>query len=83
MTMLADTFFMAWMLMTLLTTGAIGAVALWAFRAGQFSRQDHARHLPLQAGIPSDDEPDEEPAGAARSGADGGAGDGRKDAGHA
>lgn len=53
-------FLFMWIGFLLLMTGSIAAFFLWAIRAGQFSHQDRARYLPLQSGIPSGCEPDEE-----------------------
>jgi len=56
-TALADAFFTAWLAMALLSGAAIAAVAIWAWRARQFSRPKRAARLPLQAGIPDDEPP--------------------------
>ena len=49
-----STFLFMWIGFTLLMTGGIGLLFLWAIRAGQFSDQDRARYLALQCGIPND-----------------------------
>lgn len=45
-------FLFIWIGFLLLMTGGIAAFFLWAIRAGQFSRQDRARYLALNSGIP-------------------------------
>ncbi len=45
-----------WIVFAVLSVLGIAAALLWAVRSGQFSRQDDARRLPLESGIP-DDEP--------------------------
>jgi len=51
------TFLCMWLGFLVLMIGCIGAFFLWAVRGGQFSRQDRARYLPLQSGIPAGGEP--------------------------
>ena len=51
-TMEGQTFLFVWIGFLLLTSGGIALFFLWAIRARQFSHQDRARYLALQAGIP-------------------------------
>ena len=61
-------FLFMWVGFLLLMSSGIAAFFLWAIRAGQFSRQDRARYLPLQSGIPGPDaDPDERPGELGRS----------------
>lgn len=43
-----------WLGVLLINVSVIGAVVWWAVRKGQFSDQDHARYLALEASIPKD-----------------------------
>ena len=54
MTTLADhhALLILWLAFTLAATLGVVAVLVWAVRARQFTRQDHARHLALLSGIP-------------------------------
>jgi nitrogen fixation-related uncharacterized protein len=47
-----QTFVFMWIGFLLLMSSGIALFFLWAIRAGQFSRQDRARFLALQAAIP-------------------------------
>lgn len=56
-----QTFLFIWIGFLLLMCGGIALFFLWAIRARQFSHQDRARYLALQAGIPPlTEEPDAE-----------------------
>jgi hypothetical protein len=44
-----------WVIFTVVSLVGAIAVLVWAVRARQFSRQDRARWLPLESGIPRDD----------------------------
>jgi cbb3-type cytochrome oxidase maturation protein len=57
--MQSTTFLFMWIGFLVLMIGCIAAFFLWAIRNGQFARQDRARYLPLQSGIPAADVPDE------------------------
>ena len=46
------TFLYMWLGFLMLMIGCVAVFFLWAIRRGQFSRQDRARYLPLQSGIP-------------------------------
>ena len=52
-----QTFLFMWLGFMLLMICCIAGFFLWAIRAGQFSGQDRARYLPLESGIPPEDEP--------------------------
>ncbi len=43
-----------WLGVLLINVSVIGAVLWWAVRKRQFSDQDHARYLALEAGIPKE-----------------------------
>ena len=43
-----------WVTITVLAVSGMGAALIWAIRSHQFQQQDHARHLALESGIPSD-----------------------------
>jgi nitrogen fixation-related uncharacterized protein len=43
-----------WVAFALMGVAALGAVLVWAARAGQFSNQDRARRLPLESRTPDD-----------------------------
>ena len=58
--MQGTTFLFMWLGFLTLMIGCVAAFFLWAIRGGQFSRQDRARYLPLQSGIPPAGELDEE-----------------------
>ena len=54
------TFLFMWLGFLALMIGCVAAFFLWAVRCGQFSRQDRARYLALQSGIPGAGRPDGE-----------------------
>ena len=56
--MAGTTFLCMWLGFLLLMVCCVAAFFLWAVRGGQFSRQDRARYLPLQSGIPPVGAPD-------------------------
>ena len=43
-----------WIIFTAVSVAGLIAVLVWAVRTRQFSNQDHARHLPLESGVPED-----------------------------
>lgn len=45
-------FLFLWIGFLLLMSTALGALFVWAIRAGQFSNQERARYLALEAAIP-------------------------------
>ena len=45
-----------WILFTAIGLAAMIAALVWAVRSRQFSDQERARHLPLESGIPPDEE---------------------------
>jgi nitrogen fixation-related uncharacterized protein len=47
------TFLYMWLGFLLLMICSVASFFLWAIRKGQFSRQDRARYLALQSGIPA------------------------------
>jgi len=49
-------FLIIWVTFSVLALVAIIAVLVWAVRSRQFSNQDHARYLPLEAAWPDDKE---------------------------
>ena len=53
-----STFLFMWIGFLTLMIGCVGGFFLWAVRGGQFARQDRARYLPLQSGIPGGPAPD-------------------------
>lgn len=48
-----------WIVMTIFGVGGMIAALIWAIRTRQFSQQDRARHLPLESGIPPEQEDDD------------------------
>uniref|UniRef100_C6E803 Cbb3-type cytochrome oxidase assembly protein CcoS n=1 Tax=Geobacter sp. (strain M21) TaxID=443144 RepID=C6E803_GEOSM len=50
-------FLFLWIGFLLLMSTALGAVFIWAIRTGQFSNQQRARYLALQAAIPDVEPP--------------------------
>ena len=46
----------SWIVTTVIGTAAAIAAFIWGLRRGQFGDQQRARRLPLDSGIPSDDE---------------------------
>ena len=57
--MLGTTFLFMWLGFLMLMISCIAVFLLWGVRSGQFCRQDRARYLALQSGIPAGG-PDEE-----------------------
>lgn len=55
----ADAIVFIWIGFALLSGAGISLVILWGVRTRQFSDQDHARLLPLESRIPTDDRKDE------------------------
>jgi nitrogen fixation-related uncharacterized protein len=51
--MQGTTFLYMWLGFLVLMIVCISAFFLWAVRGGQFARQDRARYLALQSGIPA------------------------------
>jgi cbb3-type cytochrome oxidase maturation protein len=51
-----QTFLFMWIGFLLLMSCGVAAFFLWGIRAGQFSDQDRARYLPLNSGIPPEEE---------------------------
>jgi hypothetical protein len=47
-----------WITVTIVILLGLTAILVWAVRTRQFSNQDHARYLPLESGIPEEDEPE-------------------------
>ncbi len=45
-----------WIGFTLIAVSGIAVVIGWAFKSGQFSNQDRARHLPLESYIPENED---------------------------
>ncbi len=45
-----------WVAFSLVALAGIIAVIVWAVRSGQFANQDHARYLPLESGIPAEED---------------------------
>ncbi|GAW68207.1 hypothetical protein GPEL0_01f4442 [Geoanaerobacter pelophilus] len=45
-----------WIGFLLLMSTALGAVFVWAIRSGQFSNQQRARYLALEAAIPDEEQ---------------------------
>jgi nitrogen fixation-related uncharacterized protein len=43
-----------WVTITVLAVSGMVAALIWAIRSHQFQQQDHARHLALESGIPSE-----------------------------
>jgi nitrogen fixation-related uncharacterized protein len=43
-----------WVTITVLAVSGMAAALVWAVRSHQFQQQDHARHLALESGIPSE-----------------------------
>ena len=58
--MQGTTFLFMWLGFLALMIACVAAFFLWAIRKGQFSKQDRARYLPLQSGIPAAGGADEE-----------------------
>ena len=56
--MAGTTFLFMWLGFLLLMVSGVAVFFLWAVRKGQFARQDRARYLPLQSGIPPVGAPD-------------------------
>ena len=56
--MQGTTFLFMWLGFLMLMIVCIAAFFLWGIRHGQFSRQDRARYLAMQSGIPAADGPD-------------------------
>lgn len=55
-----NAFLFLWIGFLLLMSTALGTVFLWAIRAGQFSNQERARYLALDAAIPDAEPPAED-----------------------
>jgi nitrogen fixation-related uncharacterized protein len=47
-----------WVTITVLAVSGMVAALVWAVRSHQFQQQDHARHLALESGIPSEPRPE-------------------------
>ncbi len=58
---ISQTIALIWAASTLATLIALIPILIWAIKSRQFSRQDHARFLPLSSGQPKT-EPSPEPA---------------------
>ncbi|WP_226377666.1 cbb3-type cytochrome oxidase assembly protein [Citrifermentans bremense] len=54
-----NAFLFLWIGFLLLMSTALGTLFLWAIRAGQFSNQERARYLALDAAIPDLEPPTE------------------------
>lgn len=55
-----NAFLFLWIGFLLLMSTALGTLFLWAIRAGQFSNQERARYLALEATIPDLEPPAED-----------------------